>query len=45
MSVRTQSAAIPGKSSKIGVKRGTTFSLARALGSNHINDLRATHMR
>ena len=45
MSVRTDSAAIPEKSSKIGTKRGTTFSRQRTPGSNHINGLRATHTR
>jgi hypothetical protein len=45
MSVRTESAAIITKSSEIGTKRGTTFSRPRTLGSNHINNLRAAHMR
>ena len=45
MSVRTESAAIPKKSSEIATKRGTTFSRPRTLGSIHINSLRAAPMR
>ncbi len=45
MSVRTESTEIPIKSREIDTKRGTTFSRPPTLGSNHINSLRATHMR
>ncbi len=39
MMVRTESAKIPEQSSKIGGKRGTTFSRPRTLAHNQINAL------
>jgi len=45
ISVRTDSVKSPAKSSKIGELRGTTLSYPRTLAHNHINNLRATHMR